>query len=137
MGGFAGVHGKGLLAQHGLSGLQRSNGQVGMAVWGQGVVDEVDIVAREQGFVGVCDMRDALFVGIGLRALGVAGGHGHDFAVGACAGRLDDCFGCNFRCAENADPDHVTCLVFMRPSRGLWTGRKQMRARCLPRPNSA
>ena len=111
---LGGVHGEGLFAQDCLAGFQCGNGQIGMPVRGQGIVDQVHIRAAHQRLIIGLDMGYAVRVGIGARFRFVARGNGDNLAVAAGCGWVDYGLGADLGCAENADADHEGSL-----SRGL------------------
>ena len=81
-----------------------------MAMRGQGVVDQVDILAVHQRVVIGLNMRDAVRFGIGARLVRVARCHGDDFAIITFCSGLDDGLGANLGGAEYADTDHENSL---------------------------
>jgi len=104
----------------------------------QGIVDEVDIVPRDQGFVGIGNIANAVFIGPRPGARPVARGNGDDFAIVAQPGRVYERRRCNFLPRRGfPDPDHWKCLVFVQSDCDLWTVSKHKSRSCLPRPNSA
>ena len=78
-----------------------------MPVRGQGIVDEVNVVAGDQRVIAVGDMLDAVLCGKGCGACGIAGGDRHDAAIGSLARGFEDGFGRNLRRPKDTDPDHA------------------------------
>ena len=87
--GFVGVHGERLLAEHRFAGFQGGDGEVRMAVRGQGVVDEIDARMGDQGFVAAETFRNAVLPGVGVRAVTIARGDTDNLAIIAPARGLD------------------------------------------------
>ena len=106
--GFAGVHCERLFAQYSLAGVEGGDGQVSMPVWGQGIVDEVDVRPRDERLVAFGDLRNGVLVRVSPCPPGVPRRDADDLAVRPLLHRLDQCKRRDFRRAENSDAYHLS-----------------------------
>ena len=100
---LAGVHRKGLLAQHMLARLERGDGEVGVPRGRQGVVDRIDVGPGDQVLIGLRHLGNAVQLGEGARPGRISGGDGHHGGDPRRLGRQDHGAGRDLGRPEDAD----------------------------------
>jgi len=104
---FGRIDGQGFLTEDVTAGVGRSPGPFGVAGVGKWVVHRVDVVVREQGFVGAVRPWNPAVVGEGPCALLVAGGNSERFVLRGLDAR-EHCGPSAVRRPENTESHGVT-----------------------------